>query len=217
MWRKKEIGTLGISSRERVLRVGKCTIFESASISSVLKVSQFWVIWWSHLWSRIEKRSRQGNGSRRMASSDVPFIHSKLLDFILVREMDLTRDWMTGFWAKNWWIPWQFWSLLRVILENSCLRLGRRNEEETRASFLSKRASSPTTAITLSIISCGISTDFTMRAMRWVFWSVYYAQSWCTFKPRDLHVLVWQACQCRSAVCVVFSAPVSPSSIILPG
>ena len=46
-----------------------------------------------------------------------------------------------------------------VILENSCLRLGRRNEEETSAHCLSTHVSSPTAAITLltRMMSCGIS------------------------------------------------------------
>lgn len=32
---------------------------------------------------------------------------------------------MAGFWTRNWWILWKFWSLPRTIpsLENSCLRL----------------------------------------------------------------------------------------------
>ena len=66
--------------------------------------------------------------------------------------------------------PGKFVRFLRVILENSFLGLGRRNEEETRAHFLNKRASSPTAAITLSIISCGISTDFTIRALGQLRW-----------------------------------------------
>ena len=76
--------------------------------------------------------------------------------------MDLIEDWMIGFSARNWWIPWQVLSFVMVILENSCLRLGRRNEEKTRAHCLSERVSSPTAAITLSMISCGISSDFAM-------------------------------------------------------
>jgi len=70
-----------------------------------------------------------------MARSDVPFIHSEVLepqlrviesngsdkgldDRILDEEFKLMN-------------PLAMWSLLREILENSCLRLGRRNKEET--------------------------------------------------------------------------------------
>ena len=79
--------------------------------------------------------------------------------------MVLTKDRMTGFWTNNWWIPLQV-SWLIVILENSCLRLGRRNEEETRLHCLSKFVSSPTAAITLSMISCRISIEFALVRLR---------------------------------------------------
>ena len=64
--------------------------------------------------------------------------------------------------TKTWWILWQFWSLLREILEKSCLRLGRRNEKETRLHCLSEHLSSPTAPINLSMMSCRISIDFVM-------------------------------------------------------
>ena len=80
-----------------------------------------------------------------------------------VRVIALTKVWTTGFWMRNWWIPWQVSSLPRVILENRCLRLGWRNEEETRLHCLRKSVSSPPAAITLSMISCGSSTDFVIH------------------------------------------------------
>ena len=97
-----------------------------------------------------------------MARSDLPFIHSGDLELSWVRVIDLTKDCMTEFSTRKWWIPWQDWSLLRVILEKRCLRLGKRNEEDTRVHCLSKRVSSPTAAITLSMMSCGISIDFSI-------------------------------------------------------
>ena len=129
MWRKKVIGILGMPVRERVLRVDEFMIFERASFSSVLKngigSNVFRLI-------RIVKHSRQQNGSRRMARSDLPFIHSGNLgsyapndsSSLSLTVMDLTKDWMIEFWTRNWWIARLVWSLLRVILENSCLRPG---------------------------------------------------------------------------------------------
>ena len=105
-----------------------------------------------------------------MAISDVPFIHSGFSYFELsissesARIRVLTKDWTTGFWTRSWWIPWQVWLFLMVILENSFLRLGRRKEEETREHCLSKPLS-PTSAITQSMMSCGISSDFAMCAL----------------------------------------------------
>ena len=162
MWRKKVIGSLVMPVRERVLRVDECKIFESASFISLLKQSQLQGIR-AHLslCTIIEKHSRQQNGSWRMASSDAPFIHESEVSEVSEpqRIMVLTKDRMTGFWTRNWWIPWQVLSLLREILENSCLRLERRNEEETRAHCLSRCLSSPTAAMTFSMMSCGISID----------------------------------------------------------
>ena len=138
-------------------------IFKNASFSSLLNLFQSQGLYKPF---PIEKHSRRDNGSRRMPSNDVPFTHpwrSKKRTRVMV----LTKDWMTGFWTRNWWIPWQISSLLRVILENSSLREGRRNEEETRVHCLSKRLSSPTAAITLSITSWGISTNFAMIQFRW--------------------------------------------------
>ena len=146
----------------------ECTIFQSASFSSLLKVFQFQGFRSQSGEKLIEKHSRQQNGSRRMAGSDELLIHSislvRQLVRYSVRVMALTEDRMSGFWRKNWWSLWQVWSLLRVILENSFLRLGRRNEEETRAHCLSKWVSSPTATIILSMMSCGISTDFAICA-----------------------------------------------------
>ena len=71
---------------------------------------------------------------------------------------------MTGFCTRSWWIPWHFLSFLIEILENRCLRLGRRKEEETRLHCLSNCLSSLTAAITLSIMSCGISFGFAICA-----------------------------------------------------
>ena len=143
-------------TRERVFKEDEYMILESASFSSLLRQFQLQISW-------IKKRSRRQNGSRRMASSDVLFIHSRkpghIWEIVHLIMIVLTKSWMTGFWMRNWWIAWQAWSFLRIILENSCLRLGRRNEEETRAHFLSKRLSLPTAAIILSMMSCGISTD----------------------------------------------------------
>ena len=148
-------------------------IFESASFSSLLKLFQSQENRFPKTrCTIIEKHSRQLKGSRRMASRYVPFIHLGVLYLQLfmkvtvlsMRVMVLTKDWITGFWTRTWWISWQVWSLLRVILENSCLRLGRRNEEETSAHCLSKCVSSPTAAITLSMISCGISIAFAICA-----------------------------------------------------
>ena len=168
MWRKMVIGTRVIPLRKSVLRVGECMIFEIASFSSPLKLSQ--LQWCERRCSVIEKDSRWQNVSWRMASSDVPFIHSVNLGLHLslfsVRVMDLTEDWMTGFWTKNWWIPWQDWSLPRVILEKRCLRLGRRNEDETRAHCLSTRVSLPAAAITLSMMSWGRSIKLYVRPHR---------------------------------------------------
>ena len=158
MWRKKVVGTLVMRRRERVLRLNECMIFDIASFSSLLKLFQS-----QKPKKSIEKHSRQQKGSRRKAGTDVPFIQSAIRRQVKrslssARVMALTEDWMIGFWARNWWIRWQVSSFLRVILENSCLRLERRNEEETRAHILSKRVSSPTAAIILSMISCGISS-----------------------------------------------------------
>ena len=133
--------------------------------------------------SWIAKYSRLQNGSRRMASNDAPFIHEGYLEpfrhlLLFLRTMDLTKDCMTGFWTRNWWIPLQASSLPRVILENSCLRLGRRKEEETRAHWLSTSLSVPTAAIMLSMMSRGISI-------------VDFAIIMCAFKLRwDLAVVV---------------------------
>ena len=60
-------------------------------------------------------------------------------------------------------------ALVREILENSCLRLGRRNEEETKQHCLSKCVSLPTSVIILSMMSCGISTDFAICATGMVY------------------------------------------------
>ena len=163
MWRKKVVGISVVPWRERVLRLDECMIFESASFISLLNLFQS-----QRQESSIEKHSRQEKGSRRKAGSDVLVRTSGLFivepdqSLSLERVMALTEDWMVGFWASNWWIPRQVSSFLRVILENSCLRLGRRNEEETRAHCLSEKVSSPSAAITLSMISCGISSDFAM-------------------------------------------------------
>ena len=175
MWRKKVIGTLVMPSRERVFRMDESMIFESASSISLLKefqsqYSDFQFQCQPIRHKIIEKRSRPQNGSRRMASSDVPFIDLGccMEASICIRVMLLTKDWMTGFWTRSWWIPWQISSLLRVILENRRLRLGRRNEEETRLHCLSKSVSSSTAAITLSMMSCGMSIDFAICAkMAW--------------------------------------------------
>jgi len=58
------------------------------------------------------------------------------------------------------------------ILENRCLRLGRRNEEDTRAQFLSKCPSSPTASIILSMMSCGTATEFAIVMCKevWQLW-----------------------------------------------
>ena len=115
MWRKKVIGTRVMPLREMVLRVDESVIFKSASFSSLLKLFQFQGFETTRL-TIIEKRSRQQKGSRRIASSDVPLIHSENSEpklNICSRVMVLTKDWMTGFWTRNWWIPWQVWSLLR--------------------------------------------------------------------------------------------------------
>jgi len=52
-------------------------IFESASFSSQLKLFQFQEPWRAHV---IEKLSRRENGSPRMASSDVLFWNSEVLE-----------------------------------------------------------------------------------------------------------------------------------------
>ena len=160
MWKKMVIGTSVRPVRERVLRADEWIIFKIASFISLPKLSQFQFIQHSRS-TAIRKHSRRHNGSRRMESSDVPFIH--WADFgidMCLREMDLTKDWMTGFWTRNLWISSQDWSFSRVTLENSNLRIGWRNEEETREHRLSKSvSSSPTAAITLSMISCGILID----------------------------------------------------------
>ena len=153
-------------------------IFESASFISLLKQFQFQSsedqssgseIGYAQITSSsssretIEKCSIQQNGSRRMESSDVLFIHPggvSQLGVDSMRVIVLTKVWPTGFWTRNWWIPWQFSSFVIEILENRCLRLGRRKEEETRLHCLSNCVSSPTAAITLSMMSCGISIDF---------------------------------------------------------
>ena len=113
----------------------------------------------------IEKHSKQRKASRRMASSDVQFIHLELevkeLAYSVIL-MVLTNDcsgWMDfGREFDEWWsshnfsrFRWKFWRILRV---------GRRNEEETTRNFLSKPSSSPTAAITLLMMSCGISIAF---------------------------------------------------------
>ena len=142
VWRKMVLGTLMMPVRERVLRVGESMIFESASLISPLKLFQLQSPGLASKsqvsrYTFIENHSREQNGSRRVARSDVLFIHSRFLCFhsdpYSVRVMVLTKDRTTGFWMRNWWIPWQDLSHLRVMLENSCLRLGRRNEEDTRA------------------------------------------------------------------------------------
>jgi hypothetical protein len=100
MWMKKVIGTFMMPLRERVLRVDENTIFETASFSSLLKVIQFqgFLIWRTI----IEKPSRQQNGSRRTASSDVPFINLEPPRLSsAVRVMVLTKGKMTGFWTRN--------------------------------------------------------------------------------------------------------------------
>ena len=111
----------------------------------------------------------------------VPFIHwfsGPQLPVIPLRIMGLIKGWMKGFWTRSWLIPWQVWSLLRVVLENSCLWAGRRNEEETRVHCLSKCVSSPTASITMSMMSCGLrmSIDFaiclgTCSENRWPRWA----------------------------------------------
>ena len=96
-------------------------IFESASFSSQLKLFQFQEPWRAHV---IEKLSRRENGSPRMASSDVLFWNSEVLEpqsrMIAIL---LTKDWMTGFWTRNWWNLLESRLDLRKILENNCLRL----------------------------------------------------------------------------------------------
>jgi hypothetical protein len=97
MGSKKVIGTWVMAPMVRVLRVDECMIFERASFSSPLKVFKLQVYGISGQRSQftiIEKQSRQQNGSRRMASSDVPFIHTGMVNrmsMFSVRVIVLTK------------------------------------------------------------------------------------------------------------------------------
>ena len=168
VWRKKVVGMLVIPSRKRVLMGDESMIFESASFISLLKEFQsqgsedqsserFNIIsQLAELHEKMEKDSRQQNGSWRMASSDGLFIHLRTIFQVI----SLTNVWMTGFWTRSWWILWQSLSFVIEISENRYLRLGKRKEEETRLHCLSDCVSYLTAAITLSMMSCGISIDF---------------------------------------------------------
>ena len=98
MSRKMVVGILVMAMRERVLSVDECMIFKRASFISLLKLFQFQgcqII--SRRATTSEKHSRQQNGSRRMASSDVLFIHceseSELAFRVCpLRVMVLTKD-----------------------------------------------------------------------------------------------------------------------------
>ena len=111
----------------------------------------------------IEKVSRQQNESRRIASKDLLFIHwhsriSKSEQSMYSgRVMSLTEEWNGWILDENLVNP-----LARLVASerNSCLRLGK-----TREHCLSKRVTSPTAAIILSMMSCGMSIDFAIYAL----------------------------------------------------
>ena len=111
----------------------------------------------------IEKVSRKPNESRRMASRDFA-IHPLALENFEIRTVDVLSESNGSDEGINGWILDENLvnPLARLVASerNSCLRLGK-----TREHCLSKRVTSPTAAIILTMISCGMSIDFAIYAL----------------------------------------------------